>query len=58
MRIFICDGTNDTEVLQQAIDSYPGENLLILLMEDEYTLTPATGSGTEKRPLHMPENRP
>lgn len=47
---FICDGTNDTEVLQQAIDSYPGENLLILLMEDEYTLTPATGSGTEKDP--------
>lgn len=47
---FICDGTNDTEILQQAIDSYPGENLLILLMEDEYTLTPSSGSGTAEDP--------
>lgn len=47
---FICDGTNDTQILQQAIDSHPGENLLVLLLEDEYTLKPSSGSGTEDDP--------
>lgn len=47
---FTCDGTNDTEVLQNVIESYPDDNLYILLHEDEYILKPTSGSGTEEDP--------
>ena len=47
---YICDGTNDTEILQQAIDSNPDENIDILLLEDEYVVKPTSGSGTAKDP--------
>lgn len=47
---YICDGENDTEILQSAINSHPGRNIIILLLEDEYKLKPSSGSGTEKDP--------
>ena len=47
---YICDGTNDTEILQQAIDSNPGENIEIMLLEDEYVVRPTSGSGTADDP--------
>ncbi len=47
---FVCDGTNDTEILQKAINMYPNENVLILLLEDEYVLKPVSGDGTDKKP--------
>ena len=47
---YICDGTNDTEILQQAIDSNPDENIEIMLLEDEYVVKPTSGSGTVEDP--------
>ena len=47
---YVCDGTNDTEILQQAIDSNPDENIEIMLLEDEYVVKPTSGSGTVEDP--------
>ncbi len=47
---FVCDGTNDTEILQNAINMYPDDYVCILLHEDQYTLKPTSGSGTDDDP--------
>lgn len=47
---YVCDGTNDTEILQQAINSNPDDNIEIMLFEDEYVVKPTTGSGTAEDP--------
>lgn len=47
---YVCDGTNDTEILQQAINSNEGENIEIMLFEDEYKVKPTSGSGTAEDP--------
>ena len=36
---FVCDGTNDTEILQKAINMYPNENVLILCLKTNMFLS-------------------
>ncbi len=51
---FVCDGTNDTEILQKAINMYPNENVcLYFCFEDEYVLKPVSGDGTDKNHIYV-----